>query len=220
MVLNQSKFSQAVNLSRAGVAKAVKNGALVLDENGKIDSDNGVNKAYIYGDAKKKSAFFRYKKKMESNENPKKTKKTVKKQDAKPPEISEIPVQNEEQLSLETQNLGNSGTVSLGDVAEQKQIVSLKIEQEKYIKHSLDNQIKINKLANRDAIQFVMERFINHFTTSIKRVSSTTLADVSKDVLANGKVENKHFAHFEDGCLEMIHDAKMMVIKDMRNSNI
>lgn len=220
MILNQSKFSQAVNLSRAGVTKAVKNGSLVLDENGKINTEDKVNKVYIYSDAKKKSAFFRYKKKNESSEpTPKKVAKTTS-TPKKVVENSGNEVDSQKRSIPKVTIHDSESSISIDNVAEQKMIVSLKIEQEKYIKHSLDNLEKVNKLANRDTLQFITERFINHFITSVKRVSSTSLADVSKDILANGKAENKHYAHFEDACLEMVHDAKMMLIKDMRRAEI
>ena len=49
----------------------------------------------------------------------------------------------------------------MGDIAEQKLIVGLKIDQEKFIKASIENQEKVNKLANRDTLAFILERFVN-----------------------------------------------------------
>lgn len=222
MLLNQSKFAQAVNLSRNAISKAVKEGKIVLNDDKKVDTDDKVNKIYIYQDSKKKSAFFRYKKKMESVEDKpasKKPKKKVVPQKTAP--IEEVAPEPVASVPLQQDSLNSDGPPrTIGDIAEQKQIVSLKTEQEKYIKLAIANQLSINKTANRDGLQFVTERFINHFVTSIKRVASTSLTDVSKAILAEGKLENKHFAQFEDACLEMVNDSKQKLLKDMADMNL
>lgn len=222
MLLNQSKFAQAVNLSRNAISKAVREGKVVLNENKMIDTDDKVNKIYIYGDSKKKSAFFRYKKKFETSDEEEKPEKSVKKRSSQPKPKKEPEVVKKEIPKMvapeESETMGPPTTI--GDIAEQKQIVSLKIEQEKYIKFAIANQLAVNKTASRDGLQFVTERFINHFVTAIKRVASTSLTDISKAILAEGKIENHHFSHFEDACLEMVHDSKTKLLKDMSDMNI
>ncbi len=47
MVINKSKFSKRAKVSRAAITRACQSGALVIRPDGKLDTDNPVNRDYI-----------------------------------------------------------------------------------------------------------------------------------------------------------------------------
>jgi molecular chaperone GrpE (heat shock protein) len=225
MLLNQTQFGVAVGISKQMVSKLIRNGT--IEKTGtKIDTETELNKLFINSEPKKKSAYYRYKKKNEepsqgdnkpksSSKKPKKKQTPSKKSSKKP----ESPDSSTEKGDGEVE-APSSNKLSPADISYNTRLAKMKKEQEQYIKAALDNLKTRNSLADRKVLKFIIERFLNHFTTGISRVSSTALTDISKDILAEGKCENFHYKKFEDACFELVDTAKSKMIDDIKKAEI
>lgn len=205
MLLSQSKFAGACGVSRQAISKAVKENKLTLDGK-KIDTENQKNVLWVTGNLKRKKAFNQF---VGTG--------TLEKKDAKktpPQKVQPVKSQNKD-ISLTAPE--EDGGLSENDISYRKAVADMSHSQEKVVKLKIENQEKINSLASREKMTIAIERFVNYVYTGIKRVSSTSLTDISKDILNVGTVENQHFKQFEDAGTELVDNARKQLINDIIN---
>lgn len=218
MLLSQSDFSRAVGVSRQSIFKAIESG--FVEKTGKnIDTNSKLNAIWIQKDANRRKAFAVWEK--NSLKEPKKTEKKDTIQKVKTeivPENCVETTENSEQTGHKTEDSSDINSPSA--VAHRTNVMKMKVQEENYITKHLENKLLVNEQIKREKMEFCTQRFLNHFVSGIPLVSSTALTDISKIILAEGKITNEHYSLFEAACMELVHGAKEKLRKDVENLNL
>lgn len=217
MLLTQSKFGQILGISRQSVDKAVKAIPPRLEKTGtKIDTDSALNKLFIDSKPEYRQNFNAYINSVATVENETVTKKP-RKSDPEESEKTTIPLVE----TPENYVPGTGGApLSLADISHATAQAKMVKAKNDAAKTTLEIEKLRNNMADREILSFVIERFLNHFTTGTKRVSNTALRDISKEILARGEIVNADYMIFEDANLELVDTAKQKLLSDLKTYKI
>lgn len=223
MLLNQSAFARAIGVSRQAITKAVSGKSVVLSE-GKVDTDNKINKKYILSTPDKRIAFEKFVSGDSSSKKTKKRNNSVAKSTKKMTPGNKKPVSTIGIVDNDSAEFEDNEELTSKDMLEKYSDIKAKADaiqsQEKAVKLRMANQKERNNLADRNILGNIIEVLISSLFTAIPRTNATLVTDLAKMILSDGECKNSHYKFAEDALMDMAFELKNKIEKLLEDNNI